>query len=163
MSTPTKFRIPLRGNGILTSPRFNKGTAFTVEERRAFGLTGRLPCRVNTLDEQCDRAYDQLQSRDTPILKNSFLQSMKEQNWVLYYSLLKRHLRDLIPIIYTPTEVGGGPLVGVINNCVMHRLMPSQIIRICFGGARECTFRSPILTLWKKISSNRQEDAILIS
>lgn len=100
----SQFRVALRGNAILTSPRFNKGTGFTAAERHAFGLTGHLPCRVNTLAEQCDRAWDQLQSRDTPIRKNSFLQSMKEQNWVLYYTLLKRHLRDLIPIIYTPTE-----------------------------------------------------------
>ena len=76
-----------------------------TEERKAFGLTGRLPFRVNTLDEQCDRAYDQLESRDQPIRKNTFLQSMKDQNWVLYYALLSRHLTELIPIIYTPTEV----------------------------------------------------------
>jgi malate dehydrogenase (oxaloacetate-decarboxylating) len=105
MSVLDKFHVALRGNSILTSPRFNKGTAFTISERRAFGLTGHLPSRVNTLDEQCDRAWDQLRSRETPIRKNSFLQSLKEQNWVLYYSLLKTHLRELIPIIYTPTEV----------------------------------------------------------
>ena len=98
-------KVALRGETLLTSPRWNKGTAFTKEERKAFGLTGRLPSRVNTLDEQCDRAYDQLRSRDSPILKNSFLQSLKEQNWVLYYSLLSRNLKELTSIIYTPTEV----------------------------------------------------------
>ncbi|KAI0714626.1 hypothetical protein C8Q76DRAFT_617815 [Earliella scabrosa] len=97
-------RVSLRGDAILTSPRWNKGTAFTLEERKAFGLTGRLPYRVNTLDEQCDRAYDQLVSREEPLRKNTFLQSMKDQNWVLYYALLSRHLTELIPIIYTPTE-----------------------------------------------------------
>lgn len=100
-----KHRIALRGDAILTSPRWNKGTAFTLDERRVFGLTGRLPYRVNTLDEQCDRAYDQLESRDEPLRKNTFLQSLKDQNWVLYYTLLSRHLTELIPIIYTPTEV----------------------------------------------------------
>ena len=50
------------------------GTAFPLSERKEFGLTGRLPYRVNTLDEQCQRAYDQLKSRDTPIRKNTFLQ-----------------------------------------------------------------------------------------
>lgn len=105
MSTPTKIRVALRGNAILTSPRFNKGTAFSLDERKAFGLTAHLPCRVNSLDEQCDRAWDQLNNRETPIRKNSFLQSLKEQNWVLYYELLARHLRELIPVIYTPTEV----------------------------------------------------------
>ncbi|KAJ8085143.1 NAD-dependent malic enzyme, mitochondrial [Marasmius tenuissimus] len=98
------FRVALRGDALLTSPRWNKGTAFTIDERKAFGLTGRLPHRVNALDEQCRRAYDQLQSHDSAIGKNSFLQSMKEQNWVLYYSLISRHLRELVPIIYTPTE-----------------------------------------------------------
>jgi malate dehydrogenase (oxaloacetate-decarboxylating) len=107
MSTATPFRVALRGNAILTSPRFNKGTGFTLKERKALGLTSRLPSRVNTLDEQCERAWDQLQSRETPIRKNSFLQSLKDQNWVLFYTLLLRHLRELIPIIYTPTEVGG--------------------------------------------------------
>jgi malate dehydrogenase (oxaloacetate-decarboxylating) len=99
------FRVSLRGNALLTSPRFNKGTAFTEKERKAFGLVGRLPYRINTLDEQCARAYDQLQMQRTPIAKNSFLQSMKDQNWVLYYTLITRHLKELIPIIYTPTEV----------------------------------------------------------
>ncbi len=98
-------RVALRGNAILNDPHWNKGTAFTEEERKQFGLIGRLPYQVNTLDEQCERAYDQLLSRDTPIRKNSFLQSLKEQNTVLFYQLLLRHLRELMPIIYTPTEV----------------------------------------------------------
>ncbi|KAF7337551.1 Malic enzyme [Mycena sanguinolenta] len=89
---------------FLNNPRFNKGTAFTAAERNNFGLTGRLPFKINTLDEQCERAYMQLQGRDSAIRKNSFLQSLKSQNLVLYYTLLTRHLRELIPIIYTPTE-----------------------------------------------------------
>ncbi|KZT73367.1 hypothetical protein DAEQUDRAFT_721963 [Daedalea quercina L-15889] len=106
MSTPATraLRVALRGQSILTSPRFNKGTAFTNSERKAFGLTGREPWRVNTLEEQCQRAYDQLSTRDTPIRKNTFLQSLKDQNWVLYYGLISRHLKELIPIIYTPTQ-----------------------------------------------------------
>ncbi|KAJ7589511.1 hypothetical protein C8J56DRAFT_938774 [Mycena floridula] len=100
----TTERVALRGDALLTSPQFNKGTAFTTEERKAFGLIGRLPHRVNSLEEQCQRAYDQLHSRDSDIRKNSFLQSLKDQNWVLYYALLAKHLRETIPIIYTPTE-----------------------------------------------------------
>jgi malate dehydrogenase (oxaloacetate-decarboxylating) len=99
------FRVALRGDAILTNPHWNKGTAFTINERKQFGLVGRLPYQVNTLDEQCQRAYDQLLSRDTALRKNSFLQSLKDQNVVLFYQLLRRHLRELMPIIYTPTEV----------------------------------------------------------
>ncbi|KAJ7292975.1 hypothetical protein C8J57DRAFT_11999 [Mycena rebaudengoi] len=103
MSLPV-FRVALRGDELLNNPRFNKGTAFTVAERKAFGLVGRLPSRVNTLNEQCDRAYDQLLGHESAIHKNAFLQSMRSQNWVLYYNLIARHLGELIPIIYTPTE-----------------------------------------------------------
>lgn len=70
----TTYRVALRGEDILEHPRWNKGTAFTYQERKDFGLIGRLPTRVNTIDEQCARAYDQLQQRDSPIRKNSFLQ-----------------------------------------------------------------------------------------
>ncbi len=104
-SSKTQYHVSLRGDAILTSSRWNKGTAFSMAERKAFGLTGRLPNRVNTLDEQCERAYDQLQARDSPIRKNCYLQSLKNQNWVLYFALLSRHVRELVPIIYTPTEV----------------------------------------------------------
>ena len=99
------LHISLRGHALLSSARFNKGTGFSLSERTALGLEGRLPYRANTLEQQCERAYEQLLQRDTPIRKNSFLQSLKEQNWTLYYALLARHLRELVPVIYTPTEV----------------------------------------------------------
>lgn len=105
MAQKPTYRIALRGDGILTSPRWNKGTAFNERERKAFGLTGRLPYRINTLEEQIARAYDQLQARQEPLRKNSFLQSLKDQNWILYYALIQNNLRELMPIVYTPTEV----------------------------------------------------------
>jgi malate dehydrogenase (oxaloacetate-decarboxylating) len=99
------LHLALRGHALLSSPRFNKGTGFPLSERTAFGLEGRLPFQTNNLEQQCQRAYEQLLQRDTPIRKNTFLQSLKEQNWTLYYALLTRHLKELIPVIYTPTEV----------------------------------------------------------
>lgn len=102
---PQVYKLRLRGDALLNAPRWNKGTAFTEKERQSFGLTGRLPYTVNTLEQQCQRAYDQLKSQDNDLQKNAFLQSLKEQNFVLYYGLLERHLTELMPIIYTPTEV----------------------------------------------------------
>ncbi len=136
-ASKTTHRVAVRGQAILTSPRWNKGTAFTLEERTAFGLTGRLPFRVNTLDEQCDRAYDQLEAREEPMRKNTFLQSLKDQNWVLYYALLSRHLTELIPIIYTPTEVS--PLSQFL---VLHRQCCSvlDIYAMRCPQTREVTF-----------------------
>jgi hypothetical protein len=73
------FRVALRGDALLHSPRWNKGSAFTAPERAAFALTGRLPAQLNSLDEQCERAYAQLESHPSAISKNSFLQSMRAQ------------------------------------------------------------------------------------
>ncbi|KAK6203358.1 mitochondrial malate dehydrogenase [Scheffersomyces amazonensis] len=89
---------------ILNSPIFNKGSAFTKEERKAFGLTGLLPSQTNTLDEQVERAYRQFSYLKTPLAKNDFCTSMRIQNKVLYYELVRRHIREMLPIIYTPTE-----------------------------------------------------------
>lgn len=98
------FKVALTGDALLNNPRLNKGMGFTYKEREEFDLVGRLPSAVNSLDEQCARAYDQLQSRTNNLAKNTFLLSLKGQNWVLYYSLLGRHLKEVLPIIYTPTE-----------------------------------------------------------
>ena len=93
-----------QGQALMTTPYLNKGTAFTDAERKEFKLNGLLPSRVNSLDEQVQRAYDQYQDRSTAIGKNTFMTSMKEQNEVLYYRLIQDHLKEMFPIIYTPTE-----------------------------------------------------------
>lgn len=94
----------LAGTALLHSPYLNKGAAFTKEEREAFGLNGLLPARVNTLEDQLKRAYDQYQSQPTPLAKNAFMTSLKDQNEVLFYRLIQEHLKEMFPIIYTPTE-----------------------------------------------------------
>jgi len=48
---------------ILADPLRNRGAAFTEAQRRALGLTGRLPSAVLTLDQQAERAYQQLQAQ----------------------------------------------------------------------------------------------------
>ncbi|ODV98346.1 hypothetical protein PACTADRAFT_48123 [Pachysolen tannophilus NRRL Y-2460] len=94
----------LLGFQLLNSSLFNKGSAFSIEEREAFKLTGLLPSKVNTLNEQVERAYKQLCYLKTPLAKNDFCASMRVQNKVLFYALVRRHIRELLPIIYTPTE-----------------------------------------------------------
>ncbi|PYH42180.1 NAD-dependent malic enzyme [Aspergillus saccharolyticus JOP 1030-1] len=93
-----------QGRDLLESCQFNKGSCFPQEERQAFKLLGLLPPNFQTLEEQVQRAYEQYSSRESDIAKNTFMASMKQQNEVLYYKLLETHLKEMLSIIYTPTE-----------------------------------------------------------
>ncbi|KAF2119563.1 hypothetical protein BDV96DRAFT_486899 [Lophiotrema nucula] len=104
LSTSGPLETSLTGNALLRTPYFNKGTAFTKEERETFALHGLLPSNVQSLDEQVRRAYEQYRSRPDDLAKNTFMTSMKEQNEVLYYRLILEHLKEMFSIIYTPTE-----------------------------------------------------------
>ncbi|ODV75577.1 malate dehydrogenase (oxaloacetate-decarboxylating) [Cyberlindnera jadinii NRRL Y-1542] len=104
LSAVGPIECSLNGFQLLNSPLFNKGSAFTLEERAAFGLEGLLPAQVNDLNAQVERAYKQLCYLKTPLAKNDFCSSMRVQNKVLFYELVRRHIRELVPIIYTPTE-----------------------------------------------------------
>ncbi|KAK3676587.1 NAD-dependent malic enzyme, mitochondrial [Recurvomyces mirabilis] len=104
LSTSGPMDCALEGSSLLQTPYLNKGMGFPTNERQQFGLAGLLPSAVNTLDEQCQRAYEQYNSRSTALGKNTFMTSMKEQNEVLFYGLIQRHLKEMFPIIYTPTE-----------------------------------------------------------
>lgn len=104
MLEPEILRACHQGTALLSTPYLNKGTAFTKDERKEFELEGLLPAAVNTLDDQAERAYDQFRARKTPLGQNTFMSSMKEQNEVLYYRLIQDHLKEMFPIIYTPTE-----------------------------------------------------------
>lgn len=98
------IECPFESFQLLNSPLYNKGSAFTQEEREAFNLEALLPPQTNTLDEQLERAYQQLCMLKTPINKNDFMTSLRVQNKILYFALVKKHIRELVPIIYTPTE-----------------------------------------------------------
>ncbi|KAF2439919.1 malic-domain-containing protein [Karstenula rhodostoma CBS 690.94] len=104
LSTSGPQETILTGNALLRTPYFNKGSAFTEEERDTFRLHGLLPSNVQTLDEQVRRAYAQFKSRPDDLAKNTFMTSMKEQNEVLYYRLVMDHMKEMFSIIYTPTE-----------------------------------------------------------
>jgi malate dehydrogenase (oxaloacetate-decarboxylating) len=93
----------LKGKEVLSNPFLNKGTAFTKEEREDLGLDGLLPPQVLTLDEQVKRVYEQYSMRTTDLFKNGVLYDLYNRNVVLFYRLLKDHLAEMLPIIYTPT------------------------------------------------------------
>ncbi|PEB24370.1 NAD-dependent malic enzyme [Bacillus toyonensis] len=93
----------LRGAEVLSTPLLNKGVAFTQAEREELGLKGLLPPAVLTLEEQARRAYEQFSSQPDDLLKNVYLTALHDRNEVLFYRILTDHLREMLPIVYTPT------------------------------------------------------------
>jgi malate dehydrogenase (oxaloacetate-decarboxylating) len=91
-----------RGPALLRDPRFNRGTAFTAEERSALGLEGLLPPGVLTLEHQALRSYKQYRAQPDDLARNTFLSAVRQRNEVLFYKLLEDHLEEMLPIVYTP-------------------------------------------------------------
>ncbi|MEW6472071.1 MAG: NAD-dependent malic enzyme [Actinomycetota bacterium] len=98
-----EWRTRLRGRQVFGEPRINKGTGFSPEERDALGLVGLMPYKVFTLEQQASRSYAQYSAQPTPLAKNIFLTALHDRNEVLFYRLLTDHLREMLPIVYTPT------------------------------------------------------------
>jgi malate dehydrogenase (oxaloacetate-decarboxylating) len=103
MSELKPLYISYAGPSLLETPLLNKGAAFTEKERRTFNLIGLLPPRYESIDEQVERAYQQFCSFDEPINKHIYLRVVQDNNETLFYRLLRQHLVEMLPIIYTPT------------------------------------------------------------
>jgi len=105
VSTPEGMvaRVRLRGPSVLVSPLLNRGTAFTLAEREALGLTGLLPEGVSTIEQQLRRVYGQYLRQPDDLAKNLHLAATRDRNEVLFYRLLTDHIEEMLPIVYTPT------------------------------------------------------------
>ncbi|PMG41758.1 NAD-dependent malic enzyme, partial [Shewanella sp. 10N.286.52.B9] len=95
--------LPFAGPAILESPMLNKGTAFSEEERIYFNLEGLIPWVVETIDEQASRAYDQYKNFTNDLDKHIYLRNIQDTNETLFYRLVRNHISEMMPIIYTPT------------------------------------------------------------
>ena len=91
------------GPQLLSHPLHNKGSAFTREERQAFGLEGLLPFAVNSLEQQARRVYENLARKTDPLERYIGLASLEDRNEHLFHYMLGKHLEEFLPIVYTPT------------------------------------------------------------
>jgi len=91
------------GYELLMDPLLNKGTAFTQEERDAFGLNGLLPPNIGTLNGQVRRRMRALQEFATDLERYAFLRELQDTNETLFYALLESDLEGMMPLVYTPT------------------------------------------------------------
>ncbi|MBI4962198.1 MAG: NAD-dependent malic enzyme [Desulfomonile tiedjei] len=96
------IRLPL-GVAVLRDPAFNKGSAFTKEERDALGIRGLLPPRVHSIEEQLVRVLGNVRRKSNDLDKYIFLAGLQDRNMTLFFRLLLENLEELMPIVYTPT------------------------------------------------------------
>ena len=99
----TEQEANVKAHEILNNPFLNKGTAFTMEERKKLGLIGLLPPHVQTIEEQAAETYAQMQKKNGNLEKRLFLMQIFNTNRTLFYYLFSKHLAEFNPIVYDPT------------------------------------------------------------
>ncbi|EKF50559.1 malolactic enzyme [Lactococcus garvieae] len=92
----------MRAHEILNNPFLNKGTAFTMEERKELGLIGLLPPYIQTIEEQAEQAYQHYLEKPSDLEKRHFLMEIFNTNRTLFYYLFNQHIVEFNPIVYDP-------------------------------------------------------------
>lgn len=87
----------------LKDPFMNKGTAFSMIERKKLGLMGTLPSVVHSLEEQVEIEYLKIKQHPDDFSKSKYLTNLYNINRTLYFAVVEQHIKELLPIIYTPT------------------------------------------------------------
>jgi malate dehydrogenase (oxaloacetate-decarboxylating) len=93
----------LQGQAKLFDALSTKGTAFTHEERRRYGLLGLLPTAEKTLDQQVEHCWNEFSTRRDDLDKHIYLRALQDRNETLFYRVLREHISETMPIVYTPT------------------------------------------------------------
>ncbi|MGC2652329.1 MAG: NAD-dependent malic enzyme [Mycobacterium sp.] len=91
------------GQARLFDALTTKGTAFTEDERHRFGLLGLLPTAVKTLAEQTEHCWHEFVTRRDDLDKHIYLRALQDRNETLFYRVLRDHILETMPIVYTPT------------------------------------------------------------
>src|SRR3954453_11773667 len=83
------LEVALTGSALLESPIFNKGSAFSEQERADLGFLGLLPAHVASIDGHLPRTYENFQQKTSPQERYIFLTSLQDRNETLFYRLLQ--------------------------------------------------------------------------
>src|SRR5271169_2099863 len=91
------------GADLLHNPHLNRGSAFSLADRRALRIEGLLPPVPDTIEIQIARIHTQLAVLDNDLQKYLFLTDLQSRNEVLFYALLMSDPATFMPLVYTPT------------------------------------------------------------
>ena len=94
--SPERRSVPrLTGHDLILHPRYNRGIAFTEEERDLLGLRGLLPPRVVTLKDQVERSMQHLARKATPLERYIYMTGLLDRGETLFYRTLIDHIEEL--------------------------------------------------------------------
>lgn len=99
----SKQQPHVSGVNLLHDPGYNKGTAFSHEERRLLGLEGLLPSAVESLDRQVERVLAHLDEKDDDLERYVYLIGLEDRNETVFYKTIMSDPKRFIPILYDPT------------------------------------------------------------
>ena len=99
----TGIDINIKGPDVLRYNYISKGTAFTQDERDKLKLTGYLPPKIKTLEEQVQSSLDIINNKKEDIEKFIFIRGLFDRNVVLAHAVIATDITRFLSIIYTPT------------------------------------------------------------
>jgi malate dehydrogenase (oxaloacetate-decarboxylating) len=97
------IEVNIKGQRIMNNPLLNKGLAFSFAERMNLGLDGFLRDRELSIEEQVERTYAMYVKKPNDLEKYIFLQAVLNRNETIFYNMLRNYLKEMLPIVYTPT------------------------------------------------------------
>jgi len=130
----------VHGPRCLSDPLFNKGTAYTRDERVRLNIEGLLPPRVEALDEQAARVLVNVRGKTRPLEKYLYLNALRAENETLFCRVVLDHLEEMLPIIYTPTVArrasSGARSTSGLAACIFRRYSTAGVSRSCCATGR---------------------------
>ncbi|RCN46598.1 malic enzyme, NAD binding domain protein [Ancylostoma caninum] len=92
-----------KGYALLNTARINKGMAFTLKERQYLGIHGLLPPAFMSQEQQVYRTMKRIRDEPDNLEKYIILDELQCRTEKLFYRVLCENVKELMPIVYTPT------------------------------------------------------------
>src|SRR5271168_1505129 len=101
-TTQSRDTFP-KGIALLNDSIRNKGSAFTIDERKRLGLEGLLPPATDSLERQVERVLGHLDVKPNDLERYVYLIDLADRDETLFYRAVMSDPARFIPILYDPT------------------------------------------------------------
>jgi malate dehydrogenase (oxaloacetate-decarboxylating)(NADP+) len=91
------------GVDLLRDPHLNKGTSFSLRERKELRLEGLLPAVIEGIEEQVQRVMNHLSLKPNDLERYIYMIGLLDRNETLFYKVLMSDPARFVPIMYDPT------------------------------------------------------------